>query len=309
LACRTLDSSSPNIVFYQEDLRSFRLCTDLFGLAAQTLRLVTAANLGTRIDCARLFSQLKLLRVTTIHSHKPKRRLLETQPSNSVLVRKQHGMWGWPLDFWDDVAFWTLAIGSVFAGIGIALTGFSSFVSLRASAVAQLQAEEKIADARSRGEQAQTEAAKANARAAEANQKAEEEKLARLKIEERLADRKLNNEQLDTIARQVRDFAGQEYKITTFWDLREPLAFSNLIHAALQRAQWHYVPHGEGGSFLLGGVAGVAAYVNPLADEVTKNAASAIVKALKAENVDAELKQQNTQEKSNVIYLNIGTKP
>jgi hypothetical protein len=103
-----------------------------------------------------------------------------------MITRKPGHMWGWPLEFWDNVAFWTLVVGSVFAGIGVGLTAFSSLISLRTAAISQAQANQNIADARSRGEQAQADAAKANARAAEANQKAEEEKLARVKIEERL---------------------------------------------------------------------------------------------------------------------------
>lgn len=158
--------------------------------------------------------------------------------------------------------------------------------------------------------QLEKETQEAAARAAEANRKAEEEKLARVKIEQRLADRVLTDAQLATIADKVRPFSGQEYQVTTFWELREPLAISNRIHQALTLAGWTYIPHGQGGAFLLGGLSGVQVWIHPDADVQVKNAANSLVSALNDEDIAAVLKQQNPQNpKDNKIALNVGTKP
>jgi DNA repair exonuclease SbcCD ATPase subunit len=77
------------------------------------------------------------------------------------------------------------------------------------------------------------------------------------KIRRRLADRELSDEQLVQIGNKLRSFALQEYQITTFWDLKEPVAISNRIRQALTLAGWKYIPY-DSAHFLLGGIAGGA---------------------------------------------------
>jgi uncharacterized membrane protein len=142
---------------------------------------------------------------------------------------------------------------------------------------------------------------------ANANERALEAQLA---LETFKAPRSLNDAQLAKIAAPLHQFVGQEYAVTTFWDLKEPLALSNRIHQALQLAGWKFIPPGTGGAFLLGGIAGVQVWVHPDADAPVKAAADALIGALNAEQIEAELKLQNPNNpKDNKIALNVGTKP
>lgn len=169
--------------------------------------------------------------------------------------------------------------------------------------------------ARENAESFQLEIAKANARAAEAakeaarlNKLAEEERLARVKIEQHLADRQLTDGQAEKIATKLRPFSGQEYDVTTFWDLKEPLALANRVHSILILAKWNYIKP-ENGGLLLGGVAGVQVYVHPEAADKTKKAADALVKILNEQNIDSVLKNINDPgHPTNKISLNVGTK-
>jgi hypothetical protein len=111
-------------------------------------------------------------------------------------------------------------------------------------------------------------------------------------------------------ATKLKSFAGQEYKVTPFWELKESLNIANRIHQALSIGGWKYLEHGEGGSFLLGGVAGVLVYVHPGATDQTKTAAAALVSALNDEEIISEPREQNDPANpNNIIQLNIGTKP
>ncbi len=150
-------------------------------------------------------------------------------------------------------------------------------------------------------------AAQANERAAHAEQRAAE---ARLALETFKAPRALSAQEQQLIASRVSKFAGQEYTVTTFWDLKESLNFTNQLHQALQMAGWKYIPPGEGGAFLLGGIAGVQVWIHPDADPKIKDAANALVLALEALGQAPVLKQQNPKNpKDSKINLNIGTKP
>ena len=57
-------------------------------------------------------------------------------------------------------------------------------------------------------------------------------------IEQRLADRKLTDAQVIAIADIIKPFAGQEFVITTYWDLKEPMAVTNRIFGALTDRRW-----------------------------------------------------------------------
>lgn len=202
------------------------------------------------------------------------------------------------------------------------------------SLAAAKQAEANLAGANSRAEEARADAAKASARsdeakaesaksferateaqrhlaesnerAALAEQKAAEAKLA---LEKFKAPRVLSLEEQQLIIFKVVKFKGQEYRITTFWDIKEALDFSNQLHHALQAAGWQYIPPGEGGAFLLGGIIGVQVWVHPDADPSVKEAANALVSVLGELGQPSVLKLQNPKNtKDNKISLNIGTK-
>lgn len=142
---------------------------------------------------------------------------------------------------------------------------------------------------------------------AEARAAAEAERLARLRIEERLADRKLTDAQIRTIAAKVHGFAGQEFEVTTYWELKEAMAIANQVFAALNIAEWKYIKP-EGGRVLLGGVAGVLVYVHPEARDQTKQAALTLVSTLSHEGLGSELRHM-TGPPSDRLSINVGTKP
>jgi hypothetical protein len=80
-----------------------------------------------------------------------------TQPKNHRSTRNSN-MLGWALDTWDTIAYWTLLIGAILGGIGVALTAFSSWVTMKTSSIIQTQADQKIAEAKSHGEKAHEQA-------------------------------------------------------------------------------------------------------------------------------------------------------
>ena len=169
--------------------------------------------------------------------------------------------------------------------------------------------EREIAELTRETEIARSQIAEADAKAAEANEKAETERLARVKIEQRLADRVLTDEQLTSIANKIKEFAGQEYDVTPYWDLKESFAIANRISIGLERGGWKYIKPSQS-AFMLGGIAGVQVWVHPDADNSVKKAADALILALNAEDIGAILKEQNpANPKDNKIHLNVGTKP
>ena len=154
------------------------------------------------------------------------------------------------------------------------------------------------------------EVSSAQERAAEANQKAEEERLARVKIEERLANRTLTDAQVTTIADAVKQFVGQEFNVTTYWNHIEAKPIAARIYAALVFAGWIFSAPASA-EFLFPGETGVLVYIHPSADEQTKVAAELLVSALIKEGIVSELRAENAVNnlKHNKIKLNVGTKP
>lgn len=156
-------------------------------------------------------------------------------------------------------------------------------------------------------EKARVDIATANTRADQAMASAEAERAERAKIERRLADRELSAQDADSIAKAVQPFAGQEYKVTTFWDLREPHEFTNKVHHALIAGGWIYTQH-ETGSFLLGGLEGVEIYAHPGASDQTRQAADQLVKILGDLELHAKRKDAGGEVHA-YISMNVGTKP
>jgi hypothetical protein len=127
-------------------------------------------------------------------------------------------------------------------------------------------------------------------------------------LQARMADRQLTDEQVAEIADKVKMFPGQQFKVTTYWDIKECMTISNRIYDALHLASWEYLKP-ERAEFLLGGVSGVLVYVNSKADEKTKNAADQLVRALNQANIYSEQRDENDPTPNNQIQLNVGTKP
>ncbi len=128
------------------------------------------------------------------------------------------------------------------------------------------------------------------------------------KLDKLTSDRSLTDAQLRKIADKLAWYAGQTYQITTFWNLREPLAIADRVYKALQLAHWKQ--DGPSKGMLLGGLEGIQVWIHPDADPQAKDAASALIAALNAEHLDAMQKLQNAQNaKTNIISLSVGTKP
>jgi hypothetical protein len=168
--------------------------------------------------------------------------------------------------------------------------------------------EAKVESAKSfeRATEAQRHLAESNERAAHAEQKAAEAKLA---LEKFKAPRVLSPQEQQLIVSRLSKFAGQEYLITTYWDIKESLDFSNQIHHTLRTAGWQYFVPPDKGGFLFDVTVGVEVWVHPDADLPVKDAATALVSALEEIGQNATLKLQNPKNaKDNKLALIIGTK-
>jgi ribosomal 50S subunit-associated protein YjgA (DUF615 family) len=141
-----------------------------------------------------------------------------------------------------------------------------------------------------------------------ARTEAETAKATAQKLEQRLADRVLTDAQLSAIADRLRAFSAQEYQITTFWNLKEPVAIANRIHKSLIAAGWLFKKP-EPPTFLLEPMAGIRVWVHPAAEERTKQAANALVSVLSEQGMAAELRHNNAPQKpDNIINIQVGTK-
>jgi len=132
---------------------------------------------------------------------------------------------------------------------------------------------------------------------------------AQLALEKLKTPRSLTDDQLSSVIEALEPFAGQEFAITTYWDMKEPLAFANRLYEPLTRARWKYIKP-DRATFLLGGIEGVQIWIHPDADPLTKQAREALLAALKGADIAVEQKEQNpSNPKTNLIELNVGTKP
>jgi hypothetical protein len=155
---------------------------------------------------------------------------------------------------WFDISWYGLLWAGAFTALSAIATVIFLFIQFWSSGVRERHTEWRTSVVELQTEEAKRDTEEAKERIAQlelqtavANKRAEEDRLARVKIEQRLADRILSDAQLVVIANKVRQFGNQEYQVTTFWDLKEPLTLANRIHAALSLAGWKYIPPGEGG--------------------------------------------------------------
>lgn len=104
-------------------------------------------------------------------------------------------MWGFSLQFWQSVFFWATVVAAVSGGIGISAAFVSAMVGYQISDIVQADADERIAEATARGEEARAEAGKAHERAAALEKEAAEARVEQERIKVRLASRRLTAEQ------------------------------------------------------------------------------------------------------------------
>jgi hypothetical protein len=124
-----------------------------------------------------------------------------------------------------------------------------------------------------------------------------------------IAPRDLSDAQIATLGITLKQFSGQHWTVTTYWNSKEPLSLTNKIFSALKTAEWQYDDEGSKG-VLIGGIEGVLVFVHPQANPRTKSAADALVAALNAERIGTALREQNDPSHPNdKLQLNIGSKP
>src|SRR5688572_10139720 len=102
-------------------------------------------------------------------------------------------MWGYGLAFWQAALFWSIWITAFAGAIGVGAGLFSAIVGSKLSDVMQADADRRIEEVRTQGDQARAEAARANA-------EAEKARLEQERIKAQLAWRRLSFEQLHAVA-------------------------------------------------------------------------------------------------------------
>jgi hypothetical protein len=171
------------------------------------------------------------------------------------------------------------------------------------------RARKGAADALERAAKAEENLGKARKYAAVANERAANAEKETAILKQRFADRTLTDAQVAAIAGKLRPFAGQEFDVTPYWELKESMAIANRIANALSLAGWKYTPPKQPG-FLLGGRVAVLVYIHPAATEETKKAADSLVSALNEQGIASEIRQQSPANPiDNRLHLVIGTKP
>jgi len=160
------------------------------------------------------------------------------------------------------------------------------------STEAILKEEIEIARLRDDNSLLQLKVAQANQAAADASRKAEDDHLARVKIEARFADRLLSDADASDLISLLKPLSGQQFVITTYPDMREPLALSERLYETLNKASWRFVKP-ESATMLISGVTGVQVWIHPTAEESTKRAAAFLVNRLIRDHIGAQLRLQN----------------
>ena len=120
---------------------------------------------------------------------------------------------------------------------------------------------------------------------AEANQKAEEERLARVKIEERLAPRSITPQQVQKLVEAISEFSGTDAAVMVAGETQEIGGVAKAVVAMLRIARW------KSDSWIWTGIGpfvGINVAVKPAASQAEENAAEALVKALHEAGLEAQ---------------------
>jgi hypothetical protein len=131
---------------------------------------------------------------------------------------------------WSALIFGTLSIGSAFV---------SAWVGWEITDATQKAADRTIRESADAIKAADVRIAEATARAAEANQKAEEERLARVKIEARLAPRQITQEQQNELTERLRGFKVRETTLIASPATAENEMVVRWLGAPLAAAGWN----------------------------------------------------------------------
>ena len=163
---------------------------------------------------------------------------------------------------------------NVFVAVGAAL-GLIGVLGIFAMGAAK----EQFSNERVASNEASTALANADAEKAKAEAAA-----ARLALEQYKAPRTLSAVQMETLATELKTFAGQRFILVSYKDVKEAIEFEGSLRTALSRAGW--IDGGKYGLGLAGGTVGV--YVDfDGKDEKVSAAANAVASALQGFGIEA----------------------
>ena len=207
-------------------------------------------------------------------------------------------MWGLTLQFWQNVVLWA----NIVALAGGILTGAALFVSAWVSShiadVVQQDADQRILEARTRGDEARADAAKANQRASEAAERAAEAEQraaeANLELARMKAPRTLRPDQQEHVIATLKPFAGTQFDVGLVQGDAEAAEFMSVMEAVLQAAGWTQIDWVGGDIVMtrqgkpragLVTATNVVIAVNPENSSTLGNAAATLSSALNLEGI------------------------
>ena len=130
---------------------------------------------------------------------------------------------------------------------------------------------------------------------------------AQLELEKFKAPRSLTDEQILRLKDKLRPFAGQNFGMITYWNVKEPTDFTKQIgDDVLIAAGWNFIK-AERGEALIGVVTGIEVELSDESVQIAKDAAYTLVSALAAEDVVATIRNEPTY--TTLIKIQVGMKP
>jgi hypothetical protein len=186
-------------------------------------------------------------------------------------------------DFLFSVSNIVLVIGALFVLIG-------TICSIKMGGIREQFSNERISANETATETAKAEAAKAQL------------ELAKFK-----APRSLTDDQIAHLKDKLRPFAGQQFGMITYWDVKEPSDFTKQIgDDVLIAAGWKF-HKAERFEALVGVVTGIEIQLSDQSPQSAKDAAKELVVALAAEDIVATIRSELVY--TTQIEIQVGMKP
>jgi hypothetical protein len=218
----------------------------------------------------------------------------------------------WSLSFWEALSFWMMVLAAI-AGVVAATSALISRQAARkASEITQHESRERLATLQRESNEriaiAQRDAAEANLKAAEANEKAEGERLGRLKLEEKLAPRSLSEQQMVILCDKLKPFAETSVVIDKLLDRGTDIGpLAHQLVAVLQTAGWVVTANDRLASSIY--VAGINVTISPGSTETVTTAGELLINELNLAGIAAAQSNPPVRYAPNVIHVIIGPKP
>lgn len=175
------------------------------------------------------------------------------------------------------------------------------------SAMAKLQTDEASLSKQTRA--AASTLAASKDMASQLRSELNQERQLRTQVAKILAPWTISDAQLGIMANVLKQYAGQKWEVTPYWEMKQSLDLANRIYAALDRAGWIYL-HPQQSTWLMGGITGVLIYSDPQASLRTRAAAAALAKALNDAGIQAETRDKGASaHPDETVTLSVGSKP